>query len=55
MESTLAQDAELALVYATQRLSPEERIEAFLAHSRLAMALYGAGRKLRACAKTSLR
>jgi len=48
MESTLAKDAELALVEATQRLSPEQRVEAFLAHSRLMVELYAAGRELRA-------
>jgi hypothetical protein len=48
MESTLARDAERALLEATQRLSREERVEAFLAHSRLVMKLRGAGRKLRA-------
>lgn len=48
MESTLAKVAELALVEATQRLSPGERVEAFLAHSRLVTELYRAGTKLRA-------
>jgi hypothetical protein len=48
MESKLAQEAERALVDATQRLNPEERINAYLAHCRLVMQLYEAGRKLRA-------
>jgi hypothetical protein len=48
MKSKLAEAAEKALVEATQRLSPEQRVNAFLAHSRLIMQLYEAGRKLRA-------
>ena len=47
VESALAREAELALVEATQRLSPEERVAAFLAHSRLVMELYAAGQELR--------
>jgi hypothetical protein len=39
MESKVAKEAERALVEATQRLSPEERLNAFLAHSRLVMEL----------------
>jgi hypothetical protein len=45
MESKVAKDAERALVEATQRLSPEERLNAFLAHCRLVMELYEAGQK----------
>jgi hypothetical protein len=48
MESKLAIEAERALVEATQRLSPEERVNAFLAHCRLVMELYEAGQKMRA-------
>jgi hypothetical protein len=44
MESKLAKMAEQALVEATQRLSPEERVNAHLAHCRLVMELYEAGR-----------
>jgi hypothetical protein len=47
MESKLAQAAERALVEATQRLSPEDRVNAFLAHCRLVMELYKAGQSLR--------
>ena len=39
MESKLANDAERALIEATQRLSPEERLNSFLAHCRLIMEL----------------
>jgi hypothetical protein len=45
MESKVARDAERALVEATQRLSPEERVNAFLAHCRLVMELFEAGQK----------
>jgi hypothetical protein len=48
MESKLARDAERALIANTQRLSPEERLNAYLAHCRLVMELYEAGAKLRA-------
>jgi hypothetical protein len=47
MESKVAKEAERALVEATQRLSPEERVRAFLAHSRLVTKLHRAGEKLR--------
>jgi hypothetical protein len=47
MESKLAKDAEQAPIEATQRLSPEERLNSFLAHCRLVMELYEAGRKMR--------
>jgi len=48
MESKLAKEAERELVEATQRMSPEQRINAYLVHCRLVMQLYEAGRKLRA-------
>lgn len=48
MESKLANEAERALVEATQRLTPEERLNAFLEHCRLVMDLYEAGEKMRA-------
>ena len=48
MESKLAKDAERALIEATQRLSPEERLNAFLAHCRLMAELYEAGQAARA-------
>jgi len=47
MESKLSQMAERALVEATQRLCPEDRVNAFLAHNRLVMELYEEGRKTR--------
>jgi hypothetical protein len=47
MESKVAKEAERALVEATQCLSPEERLNAFLAHCRLVMELYEAGQKAR--------
>ena len=46
MESKIAKEAERALIEATQRLSPEERVNAFLAHCRLVMELFEAGQKV---------
>ncbi len=46
MESKVAKDAERALVEATQRLSPEERLNAYLAHCRLIVELFEAGQKV---------
>jgi hypothetical protein len=48
MESKVAKEAERALIEATQRLSPEERLNAFLEHCRLVTQLYEAGEKMRA-------
>jgi len=48
MESKIAKAAERGLVEATQRLRPEERLNAFLEHCRLVMELYEAGAKIRA-------
>jgi hypothetical protein len=53
MESKVAKEAERALVEATQRLSPEERLNAFLAHCRLVMELYEAGQRARGQAAQS--
>ena len=47
MESKLATDARRALLAASQRLTPEERLNAFLAHSRLMLELHEAGKRLR--------
>ncbi|HVS75401.1 MAG TPA: hypothetical protein VHE11_00595 [Steroidobacteraceae bacterium] len=47
MESKLARDARQALIAATQRLTPEERLQAFLRHCRLMMSLYQAGGRSR--------
>jgi len=46
MESKLANEAERALIEATQRLSPEERLNSFLVHCRLIMELREAGQNL---------
>jgi hypothetical protein len=43
MESKLAEEAERALIEATQKLCPEERLNAFLEHCRLVTELYEAG------------
>lgn len=48
MESKLANHAEQMLLEAMQRLTPEERLNAFLTHCRLMMELYHAGRQMRA-------
>jgi len=47
MHSKFTQQARRALVAETQRLTPEQRVEAFLAHSRLLTELYLIGEKLR--------
>jgi hypothetical protein len=47
MESMLAQRAREELVTNTQLLTPEERLNAFLEHCQLMMALYEAGQELR--------
>lgn len=47
MESKVAKDAERSLIEATQRLSPEERLNAHLEHCRLLMELYEAGQRMR--------
>jgi len=46
MESKVAKEAERALIEATQRLSPEDRVRAFLSHSRLVLKLHRAGQRL---------
>jgi len=47
MESKIAKEAERSLIEATQRLSPEERLNAYLEHCRLVMELYEAGQRMR--------
>jgi hypothetical protein len=47
MESKIAKEAERSLIEATQRLSPEERLNAYLEHCRLVMELYEAGQRIR--------
>lgn len=51
MQSKLAADARRALLAASQRLTPEERLNAFLAHSRLMLELRRAGERLRVPAR----
>lgn len=53
MESKLSQrrrgqEIDPGLLAATQRLTPEQRLDAFLTHSRLMMELYLAGQQARA-------
>jgi len=43
MESKVARESRQALIAATRRLTPEERLQAFLRHCRLMMALRRAG------------
>ena len=47
MKSKLAEASKRELLEADQRLTPEERLEAFLEHSQLMVELYDAGQKLR--------
>jgi hypothetical protein len=47
MKSEVALEAERELIRATQRLTPEQRIDAFLAHCRLVMELHQAGKDRR--------
>ena len=48
VESKLAQQLRQELIAATQALTPEQRLEAFLEHCQLVAELYGAGCRLRA-------
>jgi hypothetical protein len=41
------QEVDQGLLAATQRLTPEQRLDAFLTHSRLMMELYQAGQQAR--------
>lgn len=43
MESKLAQQQKKALIQTVQRMTPEQRLEAFLVHCRLMTSLYRAG------------
>jgi hypothetical protein len=45
METKMTQTARQALMAASQRLDSEEQVSKFLAHSRMMVALYQAGRK----------
>ena len=48
MKSKLARQLQDDLITAIGRLSPEDRLKAFLAHCRLVTELYEAGRRQRA-------
>jgi hypothetical protein len=48
MRSKLAEYLKQSLLESNQRLTPEQRLEAFLVHSRLVMELHRAGREARA-------
>ena len=47
MRSKLARDSQWALVKAMRRLTPEERLNAFLEHNRLMTLLYRTGAEQR--------
>ena len=51
MEAKITQVARQAVMAASQRLDSEEQVSKFLAHSRMMVALYQAGRKLRTGAR----
>jgi hypothetical protein len=51
MESKLAKEVRLALLADARRLTPEQRLNAFLAHCQLMMELYAAGQPIRASRK----
>ena len=46
METKMTQVARQALMAASQRLDSEEQLSKFMAHSRMMVAVYQAGRKL---------
>lgn len=52
METKLTQAARQAVVAASRRLDSDERISAFLAHSRMMVAVYQAGQQPRRPATT---
>jgi hypothetical protein len=47
LQRRLGQEIDRGLLAATQRLTPEQRLDAFLIHSRLMMELYQAGQQAR--------
>jgi hypothetical protein len=51
MEAKTTQAARQAVMAASQRLDSEEQVSKFLAHSRMMVALYQAGRKIRTNAR----
>ena len=48
MESRLARQAEADLLETMRRMTPEQRLNAFLEHCQLVMQLYNAGQRQRA-------
>ena len=48
MKSKLAEQARLERLAINQSMTPEQRLEAFLAHNELMMELYLAGERMRA-------
>jgi hypothetical protein len=51
MESKVAKEARLALLADARRLTPEQRLNAFLAHCQLMMELHATGQKIRSSRK----
>jgi hypothetical protein len=47
MESKLSKQLEVDLIAAMRRLSPEQKLNAFLAHCQLMMELYQVGQRIR--------
>jgi hypothetical protein len=47
MESKVAKAARLALLASARRLTPEQRLKAFLVHCELMMKFHAAGQKIR--------
>lgn len=47
MESKLSKQLETDLIAAMRRLSPEQKLNAFLAHCQLMMELYQVGQRIR--------
>ena len=47
MESRLAHQAEAELLKTMRRMTPEQKLNAFLEHCQLVMELYSAGQELR--------
>jgi len=47
MESKIAKEARLALIADARRMTPEQRLEAFLAHCQLVMELHASAVKIR--------
>ena len=51
VESKVAKEARLALLADARRLTPEQRLNAFLTHCQLVMQLHVAGQKIRSVPK----